>query len=358
MQRLSRARLIKLGVVGLGKMGLSQLAMARAHRDVEIVAVCDSTAYLLEVLGKYANLRHYSKFAEMLEREALDGVIISTPSRLHAEMVRAALMRGLHVFCEKPFTLNPEEGLELARLAESRSLVNQVAFHNRFVATFQQLKRLINDDAIGDVHSFRAEAYGPVVLRPSGTTWRLSSNEGGGCLYEYASHAIDLVNFAIGQPDGVSGAILKKVFSRDVEDEVLATLNYFNRNINGQLVANWSDESFRRMYTRISVWGKRGRIAADRQEIKIYLRDSGPKTDYLRPGWNVLYTTDLTEPVDYYLRGEEYSAQIDNFVQCIQQKSSTRCSFRDAVATDSVIKMIIADAQSSSSNPPQKVVAS
>jgi predicted dehydrogenase len=346
--------LIKLGVVGLGKMGISQLAIAGAHRDVEVVAICDSSTYLLEVLGKYAKLRYYSKFADMLDRESLDAVIISTPSRLHAEMVRAALTRGLHVLCEKPFTLDANEGLELAKFAEGKKLVNQVAFHNRFVATFQEMKRLLDNNAIGDVHSFRVEAYGPVVLRPSGGTWRSSSKEGGGCLYEYASHAVDLVNFVLGRPDSVSGTVLKKIFSRGVEDEVLSTFNYVNRGINGQLVANWSDESFRRMYTRLSLWGKNGRIAADRQEIQIYLRDAGQqKTGNLGPGWSVHYTTDLTEPVDFYLRGEEYSAQIDHFVKCIQNRTGTRCSFRDAVATDAVIQMMVADAQSPASLMPK-----
>jgi predicted dehydrogenase len=338
-------------------MGISQLAIARAHRDVEVVAICDSSTYLLEVLGKYGKLKYYSKFADMLDRESLDAVIISTPSRLHAEMVRAALTRGLHVLCEKPFTLDANEGLQLAKLAESKTLVNQVAFHNRFVATFQELKRLLDSNAIGDVHSFRVEAYGPVVLRPSGGTWRSSSKEGGGCLYEYASHAVDLVNFALGRPDNVSGTVLKKIFSRDVEDEVLSTFNYVNRGINGQLVANWSDASFRRMSTKISLWGKNGRIAADRQEIQIYLGDSGQNTGNLRPGWNVLYTTDLTEPVDFYLRGEEYSAQIDHFVKCVQNRTGTRCSFRDAVATDTVIQMMVADAQSPASIMPKSAAA-
>ena len=54
----------------------------------------------------------------MLRELDLDAVLIATPSRTHARMVRAALERGLHVFCEKPFTLSAQDAEELAALAQ------------------------------------------------------------------------------------------------------------------------------------------------------------------------------------------------------------------------------------------------
>ena len=74
-------------------------------------------------------------------------------------------------------------------------------------------------------------------------TWRSSKAEGGGCLYDYACHAIDLVNFLHAAPNRVEGTILNKVFSTDVDDEVYATF-FFPDGATGQLAANWSDESF------------------------------------------------------------------------------------------------------------------
>ena len=65
------------------------------------------------------------------------------------------------------------------------------------------------------------------------------------------------------------------------------------------------------MTTRITVWGTAGRIFADRQECQVYLRDGAVAPEGYEQGWNVSYTTELTEPVWFYLRGEEYSAQID-----------------------------------------------
>lgn len=338
-----------MGLVGLGKMGVSHLSIAGAHPRIEIAGVCDSNVILLDTLKKQTGVATYSSLGKMLEEARLDAVLVATPSRLHGPMVRAALEAGLNVFCEKPFCLDLEEGQSLADLAERRGLVNQVGYHYRFVAAFEEARRLVASGAIGKVHSFRVEAYGPVVLRPKGSTWRSSKSEGGGCLYDYASHAIDLVNYAVGTPARVGGTVLNRIFSRDVDDEVYATF-YLPEGVTGQLAANWSDESYRKMSTRLTVWGTGGRINADRQEVQVFLRER-PAEPGLVEGWNVRYTTDLTQPVGFYLRGEEYSAQLDHFVDCIERGVQSRCTFAEAAKTDRIAAMMLADSEGQATEP-------
>ena len=129
---------IRVALIGLGKMGLSHLAVVNAHPDVELVAACDSSAYVLDVLEKYTGLKGYADYRKLLDEERPEAVLIATPTRFHAEMVRAALDRGMHVYCEKPFCLELAEGRRLAQLAESKGLVNHVGYHYRFVAAFQE----------------------------------------------------------------------------------------------------------------------------------------------------------------------------------------------------------------------------
>src|SRR4030081_3324782 len=90
--------MIRTAMVGLGKMGLSHLAIVRAHPDVDLVAGCDATTYLTDVLFKHASLKGYAASDRMLEEQSLNALIIATPSKLHASMVEKALARGLHVF--------------------------------------------------------------------------------------------------------------------------------------------------------------------------------------------------------------------------------------------------------------------
>lgn len=343
--------MLRIGMVGLGKMGLSHLAIVNMHPRVKLAAACDSSAYLIEALGKYTGLKCYANLERMLAEEALDAVVVSTPSRLHAAMVQMALERGLHVFCEKPFVLDVRDGERLAALAEDKGLATQVGYHLRFVGAFQEAARVVASGALGEMHHVRAECYGPVVLRPKGSTWRSAKHEGGGALYDYACHAIDLANFIAGPPAAAAGIALNKVFSRDVEDEVYCTL-YYGSGATGQLAVNWSDESWRKMSARISVWGSNGRLSADRQECQIYLREPRPSLPGVPKGWTVRYTTELTDKVWYYLRGEEYSAQIDYFVASVEQRRTNGVnSFRSALQTDRIAAMIAAGGDAAAAQP-------
>jgi predicted dehydrogenase len=349
--------MIKVAVVGLGKMGLSHHALINAHPGVEVVGVCDSSGYVLGVLKKYTGVQTHSDYDAMLDQVDLDAVLIATPSSSHAGMVGKALERGLHVFCEKPFTLDVGDAERLTALARERGLVTQVGYHNRFVGAFGEVKSLLSQAAIGKVTRVLGEAYGPVVLKPKGGTWRSQRTEGGGCLYDYAAHVINLVNWYVGDPVGVGGTVLNRVFSREIDDEVSSTL-YYPDGGTAQISVNWSDESCRKMTTRVTIWGEAGRIYADRQECQVYLRDTAAIPPGYQEGWNVRYTTDLTEPVWFYLRGEEYSAQIDSFVRQIETgRPDSINDFASAASTDRVIAMMIADAEKGASTVPVDALA-
>jgi predicted dehydrogenase len=142
----------------------------------------------------------------------------------------------------------------------------------------------------------------------------------------------------------VEATVLNKVFSSDVDDEVYATF-HFPSGATGQLAANWSDESFRKMSMQITIWGTNGRMRIDRQEIQIYLKESQASFPKLQRGWNLHYTTELTEPVWFYLRGEEYSMQLDHFVRCINDLNAEQVSsFETALATDIVLSKMLENA--------------
>ena len=80
--------------------------------------------------------------------------------------------------------------------------------------------------------------------------------------------------------------------------------------------------------------------------MQIFLREKG--TPRGSEGWNVRYCTDLTEDIRFYVRGEEYTAQLDYFVRCIGEQALPRMNtFAESAQTDRTIAMIVADAQAS-----------
>jgi predicted dehydrogenase len=336
--------MIRGAIIGLGKMGLSHAAIVNAHPGVNMVSVCDTSSLVLDAFRKFSQVKTYSDYQKMIDEESLDFVVVATPTKYHFPMVKYALEHGLNVFCEKPFTLTPLQGKELAELAENKSLVNQVGYHNQFIGTFRELKRLLALNVIGELVHFAGEAYGPVVTKEKGSTWRSNAEEGGGCLNDYASHVINLIQEVIGRPVKIHGTLLKSIYSKGVEDAVYALLELKN-GVTGTLLVNWSDETYRKMATSLTIQGKKGKIICDATEIKIFLTEP-VASEKLDKGWTIKYITEFAIPVNFYLRGEEYSAQIDHFVDSILNKKQAQYNtFEQALYTDSVIEMIVEDAK-------------
>ncbi|HET7115993.1 MAG TPA: Gfo/Idh/MocA family oxidoreductase [Hanamia sp.] len=337
--------MLRAGIIGLGKMGISHCAILGAHPNVNLVAVCDTSTLVTEAFKKYSRFECFSDYKKMIDKMDLEAIIIASPTKFHGEMVQYALEKNIHVFCEKPFALDPKEGIKLSHLAKQSGLVNQVGYHNRFIGTFNEVKKLLSSNVLGEIYHFSGESYGPVVLKEKGGTWRSEREEGGGCLYDYASHTIDLVNFILGKPVKVAGTQLKYIFSKDVEDAVYSNLT-LDTGLSGQLSVNWSDETYRKMSTQITILGKKGKIVADATELKIFLKEDNPAFG-LSKGWTVKDITGLTPSVNFYLRGEEYSSQIDHFIECIISKNlNNKSSFESASQTDEVIQLLLKDTTS------------
>jgi scyllo-inositol 2-dehydrogenase (NADP+) len=330
---------MRVGIVGIGKMGLSHYGIANALPGVSVVAVSDTSRYVCSVLKKYAGVETYGSCEDMIAGARLDCLIVATPTSTHFSLARHALEKGLHLFVEKPLTLSPAESRALSDLANQRRCVNQVGFHNRFIGTFQEAQRVIRAGALGAVTNIHGSAFGQVVVKEQGSTWRSRKSEGGGCLHDYACHVVDLMNFLVGPPKHVAGARMQTIFSSDVEDAVSAVFDYGSQ-MSGILETNWSDETVRKMSTTIVVHGTKGKLVAERQELKLYLR-TGHAFDTYAEGWNTRYITDLQKPVPFYLRGEEYSAQLDSFFEAIRQGDlGHENSFASAYETDRVLDLI------------------
>lgn len=333
--------MIKVGLIGLGKMGMSHCALLNAHPNVDLVGAADTSKLLRWGLDKYSSIPVYADYQQMIENCEVDAVVIATPTKTHYPLAKACLNKSLHVFLEKPCCLSYLETCSLKDIAEEKKMNVQIGYHNRFIGTFNEAKRLVGNGEIGKVYNFKAEAYGPVVIREKESSWRSTRSEGGGCLYDYSSHVINLVSYILGEIESVSGTRLEYVFSKDAEDAVYSTLQLTD-GASGQLSVSWSEESYRKMTTSLTISGSLGRIEVNSQELKLYRNSNEP--DKEKRGWSSSYLTDHTDPVNFYLRGEEYSAQLDAFIDNISNGILDGInSIYTAAETDRVIELLIAD---------------
>jgi len=331
--------MIKTALIGAGKMGISHLAVLGAHPDVLVTGVTDTSKLVTDVLRKHTSFECFDDHRKMIAAEKPDAVFVAVPTRFHAAIVKELLQQHIHVFVEKPFCLTPQESVELVALARENNVVNQVGYHNKFIGTFREAKRLIKSPAFGAVKHFTADMNGPVVLKTKQETWRSKPEEGGGCLMDYAAHIIDLIHYLIAPINNIKGALLPSFFSPSVEDGVFCLLETDNGS-SGVLNVNWSDETFRKMSTVITVIGAKGKIVVDTTELKIYFKQDPSLFGYTK-GWNIRHINSLASPVEFYLRGEEYSAQIDHFINAIKGTvKNTVNTFATAADTDRVIHAI------------------
>lgn len=287
--------MIKVALIGAGKMGISHLAILGAHPDVEVVGVVDTSKMVTDVLQKYTAFPCFADYKKMLETVKPDAVFVAAPTKYHAAIVRDLLNRDINVFVEKPFCLGVQEGMELVKLAKEKKLINQVGYHNKFIGTFEKVKELIQAGHLGEIQHFYGDMNGPVVIKKKQDTWRSDPSEGGGCLMDYAAHIIDLINYLVAPVKTVRGAILKSMYSGSVEDSVYSLLETEN-NITGVLSVNWSDETYRKMSTAITIIGSKGKIICDTTELKIYFKSADCPAPFTR-GWNIKHINDYAEDV-------------------------------------------------------------
>ena len=335
---------VRIGIVGMGRMGITHFSIINSHPKVQVVSVSDTSKMILDYLSKYINgIKVYDDFEAQLDAGDLDGIIVSTPSSLHYKICKKALERNISVFCEKPFTTNPAHAAELAVGFEKAGLVNQVGYTNRCWDSFNKMKELLESGIFGNIIHFKAEMFSSTIIKPqTETSWRSKRENGGGATYEMGSHVIDLIHYLIGVPDRIEGSSLSQIYSKTVEDIVTTTMLYNDGKV-GQLYVNWSEQTYRKPMIKLEFFCEKGKILADHYAIKYFLFEN---QNGLSKGWHFLNYTDLYRPVPFYVRGGGFTTQLYRFADKILDKNvQCPCTFEDGAKAQSTIHKIFNDAK-------------
>lgn len=333
---------LKFGIIGAGRMGITHYSIVNAHEHAGVVSVADPSRLITTMIGKYTPAKTYKDYKGLLIGEPLDAVLVCTPPAMNAEILDAVLDARLHAFVEKPFMLSAADGERVARAFDAAGLVNQVGYVNRWNDMFCKAKALIEDGLIGDPIRFRSEMFSPTIVRDVGDAgWRSTHANGGGAVYEMASHAIDLIAYFFGAPDRVAGTSLTQVYSKQVEDIVSSSL-FYDGGLTGTIYVNWSDASFRKPTNKFEVFAKHGKLLVDQHGMKVHLSRASEKHG-LKEGWNQIYITDTFTNVPFYVRGIEYTAQLYDFIDSVRIGDPVRCTFADAADNLRVVEQLFED---------------
>jgi predicted dehydrogenase len=144
---------VKLGIIavaGRAKSNLDEEGNAIANQ--EIVAICDvDEKNLGEAAKRFPGAKTYNDFRKLLERNDLDGVVISTADHCHAPATLIALSTGKHVYCEKPLAHTVEEVRRVSEAAKKYKRVTQMGTQIHAGSNYRRVVELVQSGAIGPV---------------------------------------------------------------------------------------------------------------------------------------------------------------------------------------------------------------
>jgi len=135
-------RLLRLGLVGLGRWGQTYLNCCAQHNEIKVV-VAVGRKYQEICLFEFSGIRFAEHYSDIAASDELDGIIVATSPESHYEIVKYFLERGLPVLVEKPFTLSSNKTDELRALAEGRGVICMVGYTHCYSPGFIDLKSCV-----------------------------------------------------------------------------------------------------------------------------------------------------------------------------------------------------------------------
>jgi predicted dehydrogenase len=197
-QPIALSKRPRLGFLGVGWIGRHRLEAIARSGMADITAISDvSTDTMRDAQVCAPNARTVPRVEELFEQD-LDGLVIATPSILHAAQASRALDRGFAVFCQKPLGRNADETRRVVQSARTADRLLSVDLSYRFIPGMIAIRDLIMAGELGDVFGVNLvfhNAYGP------NKSWFYDrSQSGGGCLLDLGIHLIDLALWSLNWP--------------------------------------------------------------------------------------------------------------------------------------------------------------
>jgi scyllo-inositol 2-dehydrogenase (NADP+) len=215
---------------------------------------------------QYPNAIILRNFDTLLEKQEIDLIIINSPTYLHFDMAKSALLANKHVVIEKPMTATTKEAQELIKLAKKNDLTLAVYHNKRFEGGFKTVQKLIKANQLGDlmlskieVHRYRPE-IGPKV-------WKEDTFPGAGLLYDIGAHLIDQCLVLFGWPIRIDTDLQIQRKKGKVIDFFDITLHY--PNFKTRIISDMLTKKPKPTFTLIGTKGEFVKYGNDPQESKL-----------------------------------------------------------------------------------------
>jgi len=312
---------IKVGLLGLGRVGSVHAAAYPKVAAIELAAVCDTDFRKVKGFKGHKGLKKYKEEEKAIRDPEIDVLDICAPTHVHKKLIIEGLRAGKHIFCEKPFALSVSEAREILKEVKKSRKKLMVGYLCRFQEVNQSIKRTLDASIIGNIGIARASRCLTFPGR-----WYGDSGKSGGVVFATAMHDIDLLRWFLGD--------VKRVYARGLVssaphiDYALISLRFASGAI-GHIEASWAETSGG--YNTIEIAGRDGLIHYDSRSsaaITVSTRSS--------PAGEQSYFAGSPTTIDPIVK------EIYHLVQCIEGNVAPVVSARDAYNNIKVAEAAVA----------------
>jgi len=332
---------LKVGIIGLGKMGILHAAQLKTIENAEIVAAGDAE----KRLGHYSkninpDIPFFSNIGKMLDSVPMDVVYICTPAFTHFELSELCSRYRVHQFIEKPLAESLESAKKITDVNDSPEIILATGYSFAFHPIFKKVKELLDKKILGKIFRVYSSTFISVVLKKQSGWLYEKEKSGGGVIINSASHLIHLLWWYFGDAKSVH-ARTQSVYS-EVEDCGYVLLEFKN-GVQSIMDVSWSIPGFRLQEINFVIEGQNGKMEVTNDMIKIYLYKSRGE---FKKGWTTLHKIDLGDSADFFLGSEEFNIEDKHFVQCCLRKETPLVSGKDGLEVQRLIEGIYLSAES------------
>ncbi|MEX1018461.1 MAG: Gfo/Idh/MocA family oxidoreductase [Litorilinea sp.] len=252
---------LNFGLIGCGRVAPRHAQSLLQLPETRLAAVADiRKARADRFAAEYGLAGHdaYADYHALLARPDIDAVCICVPSGLHANVALDALAAGKHVLVEKPIAITLEDADRMIAAAEKAGRKLGVVLQNRYNQPMQQLRRLIDEDGLGDLYLgnatvrwFRPQSYYEDDWHG---TWAMD----GGALMNQSIHHIDALQWFMGPVESVYAYSATLAHHMEAEDVGVAVIRFANRalaTIEGSTLT-WPQN----LEGSVAIFGRRGSV--------------------------------------------------------------------------------------------------
>jgi predicted dehydrogenase len=212
---------VRVGVIGTGFGASVQIPGFQLCDGATVVAVASGRLERAREVAAHFGIPHaFDDYRQMLSDVPLDLVSVVTPPYLHAEMVLAAVERGLHVICEKPFALDLAEAQAMLAAAERRGVVHALDHEFRYLPARARFQELVAAGYVGEPRVVRAAELTTFRADPQRPwNWWSDAARGGGMLGAIGSHYFDTLRWCFGEIVRLGAQLQTFIAERPLPDD-------------------------------------------------------------------------------------------------------------------------------------------